>query len=134
MSYGEAISLIPADIVLVRPGSKIGESVPGSLGPPGKMPTHSSAPASKPRYQDSPSEASETPGASGFGTPKSTRRSSIASATAATARPPPIAKRPIGGVLKEPKNVISSAGKRAGSGTPATATPPSSKSTAKTAI
>src|SRR5258708_38651401 len=124
MSYGEAISLIPADIVLVRPGSKIGESVPGSLGPPGKMPTHSSAPASKTRYQDSPSEASETPGASGFGTPKSTRRSSLASPTAATARPAATAKAPMGSAVQEPKSAMSSAGHVASSGRPSTASPP----------
>src|SRR5260370_38058569 len=102
---------MPAVIWLSSPGSNSGNSVPGIFGPPGNMPTHSSAPASSPRNQVSPSDASETPGASGFGEPNSTLRSNVASAIAHTASPAATAKAPIGWFLEAPKNVITSAGK-----------------------
>src|SRR5207245_706370 len=81
-TYGDAMSVMPADMTLIRPGSKIGRSVPGSLGPLGNKPTHSRPPASSPRYHVSPSDASDTAGASGFGCPNSTRWTSTASAMA----------------------------------------------------
>src|SRR5487761_982316 len=114
------MSLIPAAMTLTRPWSKSGESVLGSLGPPGNNPTHKRPPASKPRYQVSPSEASDTPGASGFGAENNTRRHRDAKAIAPTARPAATAKAPIGCVLKEPKNVSSSDVKVASRGTPST--------------
>src|SRR5258708_22937263 len=117
------MSLIPADRTLTSPWSKSGESVPGSLGPLGNSPTHKSPPASKPRYQVSPSEASDTPGASGFGAENSTRRHSEARAIAPTATPAATANAPIGWGLKDPKNVRRSQVKVASSGTPSTASP-----------
>src|SRR3984893_15085454 len=109
---------MPAAIVVTRPGSKIGVSVPGSFGPPGKIPTHRSPPASRPGNQVSPSDASDTPGASGLGEPKRTRCTMIARAAATTARPAARAKAPTGWVLNEPKNVIASAGNEDIRGTP----------------
>ena len=103
------MSEIPAAIWLSRPGSNSGTSVPGILGPPGNSPTHSSAPASRPRNHVSPSDASDTPGASLFGAPNSTRRSRTASAIALTASPAATAKAPMGWFLKAPKKVITSA-------------------------
>src|SRR5476651_481874 len=91
-----------------RPGSKRGVPVPGSVGPLGNTPTHSNPPASRAMYHVSPSDASDTPGASGFGDPNNTRRKSTASATAATPSPAATAKAPIGCVLNEPKKVMSS--------------------------
>src|SRR5260370_8383301 len=118
------MSLIPADRTLTSPWSKSGESVPGSLGPLGNSPTHKSPPASKPRYQVSPSEASDTPGASGFGAENNTRRHSEARAIAPSARPAATANAPIGWVLKDPKNVRRSELKVPSTPTPRTPTPP----------
>src|ERR1700688_3856630 len=117
------MSLIPADSTLTRPWSNSGESVPGSFGPLGNNPTHSRPPASKPRYHVSPSEASDTPGASGLGAENSTRRHNEARAIAPRARPAATAKAPIGWVLNEPKNVRRLDVKVASRGTPSTARP-----------
>src|SRR5690348_1335664 len=108
------------------PGSNSGKSVPGIFGPPGTTPTQSSPPASSARYQVSPSEVSDTAGASGLGGPKSTRCSTTASAIAVRARPTATAKAPTGWVLNAPKNVISLDVNVAISGTPST---PSAAST-----
>src|SRR5213593_2310093 len=115
------MSEIPADIWLISPGSKSGTSVPGIFGPPGKSPTHRSAPASRPRYQVSPRDTSETPGASALGAPNRTRPRITASATAHTARLAARAKAPSGCVLKAPKKVITFTANVARIGTPRSA-------------
>src|SRR5260370_24317783 len=102
---------MPAVIWLSSPGSNSGNSVPGIFGPPGNIPTHRSAPASSPRNHVSPSDASETPGALGFGEPNSTLRSNVASATAVTASPAATAKAPMGWFLEAPQHIITAAGK-----------------------
>src|SRR5207248_11610919 len=117
-AYGATISGRSATNTFAIPGSKRGWSVPGSLGPPGTMPTHSSAPASMPRYHVSPREASETAGASGFGAPNSTRCTSTASVTAVSASPTATANAPTGWVLNAPKNVMTLDMNVAISGTP----------------
>ena len=106
---------------MMRPGSNSGISVPGIFGPPGNSPTQSRPPASRPRYQVSPSDASDTPGASGLGAPNRTRRRSTASAIALTASPAATAKAPIGWFLKAPKKVMTSAANDARIGTPSRA-------------
>src|SRR5437870_12131878 len=112
------MSVIPAAMVLTRPGSKMGVSDPGSFGPPGNTPTQRSPPARSARNQVSPRAASETPGASGFGAPNRTRCTITATATATTASPAATANAQTGWYLNEPKKVIASAGNDAMRGTP----------------
>src|SRR5487761_1319980 len=97
---------MPAAIEFTRPGSKIGVSVPGSLGPLGNIPTHRRLPASTPRNHFSPDDASETPGASGFGEPNRTRCRMTTMLAATIAGPAAVANVASGWFLIEPKNVI----------------------------